>query len=76
MLVPGGWLFVKCKDEIEAGRNRWSADELKRLASDHGFTMRDMFILVPRSRTPAGRWARQVHARKVHSYLLIFRRNS
>ena len=73
VLKPRGFLFVKCKDQVQQGKNRWAHTEIKDIAAGLGFTAVDMLILVPASRSSMGRWERQVHARKVHSYLWIFR---
>lgn len=65
VLHPGGFLFVKCKDEIEFGRQRWSHIELLGIGERLGFYGRDLLILAPTSRTSFARWDRQLHARKV-----------
>lgn len=72
VLRPGGLLWVKCKDEIEARRQRWSHLELHAAATDLGLTARDMFVVVPQGQAPRGRWNVQRHARKTHSYLWVF----
>lgn len=72
VLRPGGQLWVKCKDEIEAGKQRWSHIELHNIACELGLYPKDLLILCPQSSTSTLRWARQLHARKVHSYLWIF----
>jgi hypothetical protein len=63
---------VKCKDEIESGKQCWSHIEILEEATKLGLYGKDLFILVPTSRTSSGRWKRQLHARKVHSYLWVF----
>lgn len=68
----GGQLWVKCKDEVESGVQRWSHLELYQAALAAGFFGRDLFLVVPRSKTSSNRWARQIHARKNHSYLWVF----
>jgi hypothetical protein len=67
----GGQAWVKCQDTISGGQ-RWSHIEIKDIAEELGFFMRDLFILVPSSTMPRNNWKRQVHARKAHSYLSIF----
>ena len=69
---PGGQVWVKCKDQVQSSIQRWAHVEMLADAQALGLYGRDLFILVPTSRTPAGRWARQFHARKVHSYLWVF----
>ena len=68
----GSQLWVKCKDEVESSKQRWSHIELYEIAVELGLVARDLFIVTPTSRTPTGRWATQHHARKVHSYLWVF----
>jgi hypothetical protein len=70
----GGQVWVKCKDEIESGIQRWSHVEIYEIARELGMFARDLFVLVPTSRVGPSRWKRQLHARKTHSYLWIFER--
>ena len=70
-LVEGGMLWVKCKDEIESGWQRWSHHEVYLDAREIGFTGKDLFILVTGRNIP-NRNQRQLHARKTHSYLWQF----
>jgi hypothetical protein len=72
VLKAGGQLWVKCKDEIESGKQRWSHIELYHIAIGLGFYAQDLCVPVPTSRPPCNRWKRQLHARKVHSYLWVF----
>jgi len=68
----GGRLWVKCKDEVESSKQRWSHLELYDAAIDLGLFGRDLFVLTPNSKTTANRWAVQHHARKNHSFLWVF----
>jgi len=74
VLRDGGQLWVKCKDTLASERQRWSHITVFELADKLGLYPRDLFLLVPPapSSVTTGRWARQLHARKVHSYLWIF----
>ena len=74
VLKPGGLLCVKCKDEVESGVQRWSHLELYRIALALGFIAQDFLVFIPTSHTSERRWPKQIHARKNHSYLWIFRR--
>jgi methylase of polypeptide subunit release factors len=76
VLKPGGQLWVKCKDEIESGIQRWSHLEIYAIAMALGFLVRDLFVLIPTSRTSERRWQRQIHARKNHSYLLVLKKRT
>ncbi|CPW83165.1 DNA methyltransferase [Mycobacteroides abscessus] len=72
VLKPGGQLWVKCKDEIESGKQQWSHIEIHSDATELGLYARDLFVLVPSSKSPQSRWNTQKHARKIHSYLWVF----
>lgn len=72
VLRPGGYLFVKGKDEIESGKQQWSQTELLLDAQAMGLYGKDSFVLIPASRTSMRRWNTQKHARKVHSFLWVF----
>lgn len=71
VLGEGGMLWVKCKDEIESGWQRWSHHEIYLDAREIGFVGKDLFILTTGGNIPS-RHARQLHARKAHSYLWVF----
>lgn len=74
VLRDGGQLWVKCKDTIASERQRWSHITIFEMADKLGMYPRDLFLLVSPAPTTVttGRWARQIHARKVQSYLWIF----
>jgi len=74
VLRDGGQMWVKCKDTLASEKQRWSHITIYQLAQELGLYSRDLFLLVPPapSSVTTGRWARQIHARKVHSYLWIF----
>lgn len=72
VLKPRGMLWVKCQDEIECGRQRWTHLELYERALALGYQAQDLFVLVRASATLQVK--RQLHARKNHSYLWILRR--
>ena len=70
----GGQIWVKCKDQVQSGLQRWAHCEMLADALSLGLIGRDLFVLVPSSTTPGGRWDVQHHARKRHSYLWVFER--
>lgn len=74
VLRDGGQLWVKCKDTIASERQRWSHITIFEMADKLGMYARDLFLLVSPAPTTVttGRWNRQIHARKVQSYLWIF----
>lgn len=73
VLKPGGQLWVKCKDTLASERQRYSHIAVYEMAAGLGMYARDLFLLVPPApgSVVTGRWPRQLHARKVHSYLWI-----
>ena len=75
VLKKKGIIMVKCQDEIESGKQRFSHIELTQCLELFGFRMLDLFVL-RQSTTPAMREKYQKTARKNHSYMLIaqFRR--
>jgi len=76
VLRPNGIFIVKCQDEVCANQQRLTHVELINEYSRQGFVCEDLFVLVRRNRPGVSRLLRQVHARKNHSYFLIFRRPS
>ena len=70
VLRPGGYLLLKCQDQVCSGRVRWQTDEFTRHAESLGCRKVDRFDLPSYRAQPAGR--RQVHARRNHSTLLVF----
>jgi hypothetical protein len=74
VLKHKGLLLVKCQDIVEGRMQRWSHIILKNFAEKNRFKAIDLFVLhqngVPIPRNTMGR---QIHARRNHSYLWIFR---
>jgi DNA modification methylase len=73
ILKPNGLLWVKCKDEIESGKQNWSHIEILNIGETLKFYAKDLFVFTQIS-TPAMRERYQLHARKNHSYLWIFQK--
>lgn len=72
VLRPGGILIVKCQDEVSANTQRLTHVEIVTGYESLGLYCKDLFVLV-RSNSPAiSRLKVQVHARKNHSYFLVF----
>ena len=74
VLRPGGLLWVKCKDQIESGQQRWAHVELHAIATELGFVAVDKFYLTNPARLFDQRWPTQTHARKNISFLWLFRK--
>ena len=72
VLKPKGILIVKCQDEV-CGNKQWLTHvEIITQYQKLGYYAKDLFVLTRRSRPGVGRLLKQVHARKNHSYFLVF----
>lgn len=72
VLRVGGIYIVKCQDEVCANRQRLSHVEIINELESYGFVTEDLFIVVRKGRPGVSRMLRQAHARKNHSYFLVF----
>ena len=72
VLKPLGVLIVKCQDEVSANIQNLTHVELINEYTHHGFYAKDLFVLVRSNRPSVSRMLRQEHARKNHSYFLVF----
>ena len=72
-LKEKGLLLLKCQDQIESGKNQFDHIVFYNMAIEIGFFGEDLFIL-SRNGTPMMRHNYQLHARKNHSYLWVFRK--
>jgi SAM-dependent methyltransferase len=80
VLRPGGYLLLKCQDQVCSGAVRWQTDEFSDHARVLGLVKVDRFDMLtaprpqpPRSRAD-GQRSIQEHARRNHSTLLAFRK--
>jgi hypothetical protein len=67
-----GIFVVKCQDEVSANRQRLTHVELINAYEDTGFYCKDLFVVVRPNRPGVTRLLKQEHARKNHSYFLVF----
>ncbi len=74
VLRPDGIYIVKCADEVCASQQRLTHVELINEFQTYGFVIEDLFILTRLTRPGVSRLLRQAHARKTHSYFLVFRK--
>lgn len=72
VLRERGVLIVKCQDEVCSNRQRFTHVEIMQAYADMGFEAEDLFVAVRNNRPGVSRAVRQVHARKNHSYFLVF----
>ncbi len=74
VLRPGGILIVKCQDEVCANTQRLTHVEIINELTNIGFVVEDLFVVMRRNKPGVSRVLKQVHARKNHSYFLVFRK--
>jgi hypothetical protein len=72
VLHPGGVFIVKCQDQVCAGRQRWMHVDIINELTGKGYVLDDLFILMRHGRPGVSRLVKQLHARKNHSYFLVF----
>lgn len=70
-----GIYIVKCQDEVCACKQRLTHVEIINELGTYGFISEDIFVLVRENKPGVSRIIRQVHARKNHSYFLVFRKH-
>jgi hypothetical protein len=75
VLRTEGIFIVKCGDEVCANQQRLTHVELINEFCSRGFVIEDLFVLLRNNRPGVSRVLRQVHARKNHSYFLVFRKS-
>jgi len=72
VLKPKGVLIVKCQDEVSAGKQNLTHIEIVNEYEKMGFYTKDLFVVVRTNNASISRLKKQVHARKNHSYFLVF----
>ena len=76
VLRDEGMFIVKCGDEVCANQQRLTHVELINDFTANGFVIEDLFVLLRNNRPGVSRILRQAHARKNHSYFLVFRKSN
>lgn len=72
ILRPGGIFIVKCQDEVCANQQRLTHVEIINHYAQLGFVAEDLFVLMRRNKPGVSRMIKQAHARKNHSYFIVF----
>ena len=72
VLRERGVFIVKCQDEVCSNRQRFAHVEIIQVYEEFGFVAEDLFVVVRQNRPGVSSAVRQVHARKNHSYFLVF----
>ena len=74
VLKNKGTFIVKCQDEVSANKQRLTHVEIITAFESMGFYTKDIFVLVRNNKPNVSRIKRQEHARKNHSYFIIFKK--
>jgi tRNA G10 N-methylase Trm11 len=72
VLKKKGVLIVKCQDEVSANKQRLTHIEIINEYVKMGFYAKDLFVVVRNNAASVSKIVKQVHARKNHSYFLVF----
>lgn len=72
VLRKRGVLIAKCQDEVSAGKQWLTHVEIINAYQAMEFYAKDLFIVVRTNKPSISRLKKQVHARKNHSYFLVF----
>ena len=74
----GGFVIMKCQDTVSGGKNHFTHAMVMQMALKIGFYPRDLFILLAKMRINSfgGKWNKQHHARKYHSYYWVFEKTN
>jgi tRNA G10 N-methylase Trm11 len=75
VLRKNGIFIVKCQDEVSANRQWLTHVEIINAYDELGFYARDLFVVVRANQPGVSRIIKQVHARKNHSYFLVFQKS-
>ena len=76
VLRGNGVLIVKCQDEVSANLQHLTHVEIINEYTKMGFFAKDLFVVVRPNRPGVSRILTQEHARKNHSYFLVFIRTT
>jgi hypothetical protein len=74
VIKPKGIFIVKCQDEVSANRQRLTHVEIISAYESLGFYTKDLFVVMRMNKPGVSRLKTQTHARKNHSYFLVFQK--
>lgn len=72
VLKSNGVAIVKCQDEVSANKQWLTHVEIINHYEKLGFYTKDLFVIVRSNKAGISRLKKQNHARKNHSYFLVF----
>lgn len=76
VLRTEGMFLVKCQDEVCANQQRLTHIEVVNEYAKYGFICEDLFVVMRRNKPGVSVALVQAHARKNHSYFLVFRKST
>nr|DAJ47221.1 MAG TPA: adenine-specific methyltransferase [Caudoviricetes sp.] len=78
VLKKGGIVIFKCQNTVSGGKQLFSHYFILKSALEIGFYPKDEFVLLSKSKMTSfgGRWKRQQHAMKHHSYFLVLKKEN
>ena len=76
VLKNKGILIAKCQDEVSANKQRLTHVEIINEYVKYGLIVEDLFVMVRNNKPNISTLKKQVHARKNHSYFLVFRKTN
>ena len=74
VLKTNGILIIKCQDEVSANKQHLTHVEIINEYTKHGLVVEDLFVMIRNNKPNISTLKKQVHARKNHSYFLVFRK--
>jgi len=74
VLKSKGIFVVKCQDEVSANKQRLTHVEIISAYESLGFYTKDLFVVMRANKPGISRLKSQIHARKNHSYFLVFQK--
>jgi len=74
VLKKDGTMIVKCQDEVSANTQRLTHVEIISAYEKLGFYTKDLFVVIRSNKAGVSRLMKQEHARKNHSYFLVFKK--
>jgi hypothetical protein len=74
ILKPKGYLIFKCQDTVSGGKQWWSENHIIMEADKIGFSCIDITLLFAKHRMIGHNHQKQKHARKFHSYFVVFQK--
>lgn len=71
-----GYVVFKMMDTVSGGKNHFTHVMVMNMAQHIGFYPKDLFILTASNRINSfgGKWTKQMHSRKYHSYFFVFQK--